>query len=54
MAEIYICIHCHSYLKGKGKYCPDCNSTEKRRIMDTENKKLNPKFECHECKKIKE
>jgi hypothetical protein len=53
MSEICVCIHCHSFLKGKGKYCSDCDTAEKRRLMDESNKKLFAEkglpFECHEC-----
>lgn len=53
---IYICCHCHSYLKGTGRYCPDCTTAEKRRAMDEANKKHFEEhglvFQCNECKKI--
>lgn len=49
MADVYICKHCHFFLTGKGIYCSDCNSAEKRHKMDEENRKLNPLYKCHEC-----
>lgn len=53
MPEIYICQHCHDYLKGKARYCQNCGTAEKRKIMDEENKKFfeekGSKYECHEC-----
>jgi hypothetical protein len=50
MADIQICMHCHSYMPmGTAKYCINCKTADQRREMDAENKKLNPNFVCHEC-----
>ena len=40
MSEICLCVHCSTQLSGSGKYCPDCNTAEKRKAMDGVNKKL--------------
>lgn len=51
--EICICKHCHNVLSGKGNYCPNCNSVEKRKEMDEANRKNFEEhglvFKCHEC-----
>jgi RNase P subunit RPR2 len=53
MSELYICKHCHNYLSGKGNYCPNCNSVEKRKETDEANRKNFEEnglvFKCHEC-----
>lgn len=40
---IYQCVHCEAQTTGKDTenklYCKDCNTAEKRKIMDEENKK---------------
>lgn len=57
MPEIFLCIHCSSELKGSGKYCLDCNTAEKRHLMDEENRKHFEKngliFQCKHCEKNK-
>lgn len=48
--EIQICTHCHSQMGGgTAKHCSFCKTAEQRKEMDTENKKLNHNFVCHEC-----
>jgi len=54
MPEIYLCCHCSHQLSGKGKYCLDCNTADKRKQQDENNKKNNPNFICKFCNKEKE
>lgn len=40
MSEIYFCSNCGSKLKGKGRFCVDCDSAEKRKKMKDEQHAL--------------
>ena len=37
---IYMCMHCGAKLSGSAKFCNYCNTAEKRKESDKENKKI--------------
>lgn len=44
---VYLCRHCG--WRCTGQYCSRCDNAAKRKLMDAENKKINPEFVCKYC-----
>lgn len=56
MAVISLCLHCGDGFKTKIKLCGNCNTAEKRAVMDAENRanfELHGlKFHCRYCEGV--
>lgn len=51
---IYVCFHCGVQKTTENKFCQHCDTAEKRRAMDDENKKLwqenkMKEYQCNFC-----
>jgi hypothetical protein len=56
--EVHVCEHCHNYIgNSSARFCGECNTAEKRKIMDQANKKHFAEkgldYKCHHCKETK-